>query len=1072
GQDIPLGTVTAGRADAAVDQLVGFFINTLVLRTSTAGDPSFTDLVGRVREADLAAYAHQDLPFERLVDDLAPARSLARHPLFQIMFAYQNIPEDQSVRSGLHLPGLTTTPFRTTATASARFDLSVSLAERRGPGGTPAGITGGIQYSTDLFDPPTATQLAARLARVLDQLAADPQLPVSGVQVISAAEREQLVAGWNDTAVPVPAATLTGLLSAQAARTPDRAALACGQATLTYAELHTRAARLARYLASRGAGPEHIIAVAVPRSADLVTALLAVLKTGAAYLPIDPGYPATRISYLLTDARPALTICTAATSTALPHHQRVQLDDPATAAAITACPATDPTDTDRTTPLLPPHPAYLIYTSGSTGNPKGTAIPHSGVVNRLLWMQSEYGLRADDRILQKTPSGFDVSVWEFFWPLITGASLEMARPEGHMDPAYLADLIDREGVTTVHFVPSMLGMFLEEPAASGCGGLRRVICSGEALPADLAARFRARLDVPLHNLYGPTEASIDVTYWPYPPGTSASVLPIGRPIWNTRMYVLDDCLTPVPAGVTGELYIAGTGLARGYLRRAGLTGERFVACPYGAPGERMYRTGDLARWTRDGELVYGGRADSQVKIRGFRVEPGEVEAALAGLPGVGQVVVVAREDRPGDKHLIGYVTRDGADGGTAPDGAGLRAQLAGLLPEYLVPAAVVVLEALPLTVNGKVDRAALPGPDFAGLATGRAPRTPAEEMLCGLFAEVLGLDRVGADDSFFDLGGDSLLAMRLINRIRAVLDIEVSIRALFTTPTPAGVADSLSSAQDGDDFQTLLPLRTDGSGPPVFCMHPGEGLSWRYAGLLNYLPQDYPVYGLQARSLSDVSSLPATIEEMVDDYLDTIREIQPQGPYYLLGWSFGGLIAHAVATRIQEHGDQVALLAVLDGYPRVKMTGPGVTEHDEVRRLGGGGAGDDIEARVRERIDEVARRYRSSDRGSGITTEIMSAIRETSVNNERLARNYSPAKFRGDLLLFVSALGRPEFLPASVAPQIWRPYVEGRIESYEINSDHHDMLRPGALAEIGRVVSGKLRGAARNLRGGGAGRVK
>jgi thioesterase domain-containing protein/acyl carrier protein len=421
---------------------------------------------------------------------------------------------------------------------------------------------------------------------------------------------------------------------------------------------------------------------------------------------------------------------------------------------------------------------------------------------------------------------------------------------------------------------------------------------------------------------------------------------------------------------------------------------------------------------------------------------------------VGQAAVIVREDRPGDRHLVGYAVP--GDGAALEEGR-LRLQLAAVLPEYLVPAAVVVVAELPLTANGKLDRAALPAPDFAARAAGRAPRTPAEEMLCGLFAEVLGLDQVGADDSFFDLGGDSLLAMRLISRIRAVLDAEVSIRALFAAPTPAGMVGSLSGEQGGSDFQTLLPLRPEGTRPPLFCLHPGEGLSWRYAGLLNYLPPDYPVYGLQSRSLTDMSSLPATIEEMAEDYLGQIREVQPTGPYYLLGWSFGGLIAQAIATRIQEQGEEVALLAVLDGYPRLKVVGPDVPEGGESRRLAGD---DDIEARVRGGIDEVAQRYRSSDKGSGITREIMSAIREAAINNEQLARNFMPARFRGDLLLFVSALGRPEFLPASHAPEIWRPFIEGQIESHEINSDHHDMMMPGPLAEIGRVISGKMHDAA------------
>ncbi|WP_455753394.1 amino acid adenylation domain-containing protein [Streptomyces avermitilis] len=602
------------------------------------------------------------------------------------------------------------------------------------------------------------------------------------------------IAAWNDTARELPGGgtTLPELFRTQVSRTPDATALVFRDTSLSYTELDERSDRLARLLAGHGAAPDRVVALTVPRSVELVVALLAVLKTGAAYLPVDPDYPADRIGYLLADAAPVLVLTHSEVEATLPPgarpeglpHLVVDAQEEQLERALFA-PERPPAAQDA---------AYVIYTSGSTGRPKGVVVPHAGIVNRLHWMQHEYRLTGDDRVLQKTPSGFDVSVWEFFWPLITGATLVVAEPGGHKDPAYLAELIRVERITTVHFVPSMLQVFLDEPAAALCTGLRRVVCSGEALPVELADRFTASLPgVPLHNLYGPTEASVDVTYWEYTPEPGATSVPIGRPVWNTRLYVLDTGLRPAAVGETGELYLAGVQLALGYLNRPGLTAERFVADPYGPPGSRMYRTGDLARRRPDGALDYVGRADHQVKIRGLRVELGEIEAALARHPAVSGAAVLVREDRPGDKRLVGYVVP--APGGTV-DPAELRTLAATTLPDYMVPSAVVVLESLPLTPNGKLDRKALPAPPDAAAPARVAPRTPQEALLCDLFAEVLGLPegQVGVEDSFLELGGHSLSAIRLVSRIRAAFDTDLKVRQVFKTPTVAALAACLASA--------------------------------------------------------------------------------------------------------------------------------------------------------------------------------------------------------------------------------------------------------------------------------------
>ncbi|MGV9340477.1 non-ribosomal peptide synthase/polyketide synthase [Streptomyces sp. NPDC003688] len=798
GDDIPLGAPVSGRTDEALENLVGFFVNSLVLRTDLSGDPTFADLLARVREADLAAYDHQELPFERLVEALNPERSLARHPLFQVMVVHLAGTGAGPVLSGIEARR------EPVGQATAKFDLSFDFVEEG------EGIQGWIEYSADLFDHSTAELLARRLERLLTQAAADPGRRLRDLDVLQDEERARVLTEWNATDHPVPAVTLPELFRDQVADTPNAIVLVFEGSSLTYGELDERVDRLARALRAHGAGPEATVAVALPRSTALVVALLATHRAGAAYLPLDTDHPAERLAYTLTDARPVCLVT--ADDIDLPDTgvPRLITDLNGIPAATRQAPLPDAYD--------PLHPAYVIYTSGSTGRPKGVTVPHAAIVNRLLWMQDAYELTADDRVLQKTPAGFDVSVWEFFWPLITGATLVVAPPEAHKDPARLASLVHEQGVTTTHFVPSMLRAFLDEPSAADCAALRRVFSSGEALPAPLAARFHQVLpDAALHNLYGPTEAAVDVTA--YEVGPDPVTVPIGRPVWNTRAYVLDAGLRPVPPGVAGELYFSGVQLARGYLGRAALTAERFVADPFDASGARMYRTGDLARWTADGELEYLGRTDHQVKLRGFRVEPGEIEAALVTHPAVAHATVLLRDDR-----LVAYVVpSDEGDGD--PDPALLRAHAATALPDHMVPAAVVLLDELPLTPNGKLDRTALPSPDFAAEVTDTRPRTPREEALCGLIAEVLGLERVGPDDDFFALGGDSIVAMQLVARARAA-GLAFSPRDVFRHKTAAGLAATATDStppETADDTTDLLTL-TDAERAELTGLPPGTEL--------------------------------------------------------------------------------------------------------------------------------------------------------------------------------------------------------------------------------------------------------
>jgi amino acid adenylation domain-containing protein len=791
GQDeLVVGTPISGRHRRELEELIGVFINNLALRVDAGGDPTFRELLQRVRATALAAYAHQDLPFETLVDALQTERDLARTPLFQVLFVEQSAP-----LSPRELPDLRLEP-REIDLGTARFDLALSMAAVEG------GWLGTWKYSTDLFDAPTPLRLAGQLENLLAAAAAAPDLPLSRLAWLGEGERHQVLVAWNDTVVAYRGdACLHRLIEAQAARTPGAVAVACAGHELTYRDLDARAGRLAGHLRRLGVGPESLVGVAAERSLEMVVALLATLKAGGAYVPLDPDYPRERLQFMLADAGVEVLLAQAPLAAALPPHRaRVVLLDAED--SWEDCGPDGRGLGGRAQPTgsaagahHPDHPAYAIYTSGSTGRPKGVLVTHRGIVNRLLWMQDAYGLDADDRVLQKTPFGFDVSVWEFFWPLLAGARLVVAPPGAHQDAAWLARILAEEGITTVHFVPSMLRLFLEgKDLAASCRTLRRVIASGEALPLDLMEQALALLGAPLHNLYGPTEAAIDVSFHACARGDRRRAVPIGRPIANVALHVLDRHGEPVPPGVAGELHIGGVALARGYLRRPDLTAERFVPDPWGGAGGRLYRTGDLARHGADGAIEFLGRLDHQVKVRGVRVELGEIEAALAAHPGVSAAVVTARSEGGGETRLAAYLV---AGGEPAPAADELRAFLRRTLPEAMVPAAFVVLLALPLTPSGKVDRRALPAPDFARPERERpwtAPRTPLETRLAGLWQELLGIERIGVDDDFFALGGDSIQGAMFINRLQEELGEIVYVMALFDAPTVAGFAAYLERA--------------------------------------------------------------------------------------------------------------------------------------------------------------------------------------------------------------------------------------------------------------------------------------
>ncbi|MFF9391525.1 amino acid adenylation domain-containing protein [Streptomyces griseoluteus] len=858
GEDIPLGTAVAGRADEALDDLVGFFVNTLVLRTDLSGDPTFRELLRRVKEFDLAAFSHGDIPFERLVEAVNPERSGDHHPLFQTMLVLQS-----QERAGIDLPGVTSRD-RSGHTGISKFDLTFSLTENAAPAdrSEPArGIGGYLEYATDLFDEATARDLCDRFARVLTEAVRHPDRRLGELDPLGPGERDRLLAQGHGTQRPLPALTAPEAVREWAARTPDATAVRDAGTSLTYAELDDRADALAHTLRERGAGRETLVALALPPSVTSVVAMLAVLRAGAAYLPVDPRYPATRIRHMVTDARPVLLLTTSDVHETLPPTDVPWLDPEQLV----------PGRGEVGQPIHPADPAYVIYTSGSTGRPKGVTVPHGALANHMAWMAGHLSLTQGDRVLARTSTSFDASVWELWLPLMNGAEV-CVLPDGvNQDPRALVDWMGRFGVTVAQFVPSHLALVLAETAdAAPPPALRAVLCGGEPLPRALADDIARTWHAEAHNLYGPTEATIDATAHRVPEdaeGHAADTVPIGRPVDTMRAYVLDTRLRPVPTGVTGELYLAGPNLARGYLGRPGLTAERFVADPFDTGGARMYRTGDLVRWNRHGLIEYVSRADDQVKLRGFRIELGEVEAALLARPGVTSACAVIREDAPGRRRLVAYaVTADGA-----PRPLTLRDDLAETLPHYMVPGAVVVLDELPLLPNGKVNRRALPAPEPEAGTSGAPGRgTPLEELLAGIFADVLDRPAVGPHDSFFDLGGHSLLAMRVVSRIRAVLGAEVAVRTLFEHPTVAGLARALDTP--GRARPAVLPAA-----------HRPEPLPLSYAQLrlwfLNRLEGPSSTYNiplvLELDGALDPDALRAALGDVVERH-EALRTVFPE----------------------------------------------------------------------------------------------------------------------------------------------------------------------------------------------------
>ncbi len=833
-EDMVVGSPIANRRQREVEGLIGFFGNMLVLRSDLSGNPPFARLLERVREGCLEAYAHQDLPFEKLVELLQPARDLNRHPLFQVLFGFQPALPTSQAATELQIEPLAV------EMGIAKFDLSLLFQEQA----TNQALIGTFEYSVELFERETIQRLSEHFTRLLEGIVTNVDCPIQALPLLGDAEREQLLHTWNATRVTYPpAVALHELVEEQARRTPDAVALVCGEQQMSYAVLEARANQLAHLLRQQGVGPEGLVGLHFERSLDLVLCLLAVLKAGGAYVPLDPDYPPERLRFMIQDARLRLIL-----TREVPGwmgQEQVRWLSPERAWRPGEFPTTPCPGAAASTQLV-----YVIYTSGSTGQPKGAMNQHGSLCNRLQWMQEAYPLARTDRVLQKTPMSFDVSVWEFFWPLCYGACLVMAPPGAHQDPRSLVQLLSQYDITVLHFVPSMLRAFLETPGAETCGSLKQVICSGEALSTDLQERFFALYRTPLHNLYGPTEAAIDVTAWTCVPGWKRPSVPIGRPIANTEIYILDALWQPVPVGVVGELYMGGAGLARGYWGRPALSAERFVPDPFsGRPGARLYRSGDLARYLPDGTLEFVGRVDSQVKLRGYRIELGEIEAVLGAQPEIAEAAVVLREEEGSDPHLVAYLVPSSSQEGTSQSSLSLRelrSRLSQWLPAYMQPASLVLLERLPLTPNGKLDRRSLPPPDRAS-PSGRertyvAPRSPLEEILVELWQEVLNVEQIGIEDNFFELGGHSLLATQLASRLRGVLLREVPLRLLFVHLTIAELAGALEPIlRDGDHAASvLIPLLMPQKRPATVPLSFAQERLWFLAQLV----PDNPFYNI------------------------------------------------------------------------------------------------------------------------------------------------------------------------------------------------------------------------------------
>jgi nonribosomal peptide synthetase DhbF len=1027
-QDIVVGSPIANRQEEQLEGLIGFFVNTLVMRVKVDGRKSFGEMVGEVKRTALEGYQHQDVPFERLVEVLAPQRSLNRTPLFQVVFAYQSAAAPSNVvdeeveeeKGSLRMEGVEGEEIQ------VRFDLEIHAQEQDGE------IRTDWIYNRDLFDQWRIQQMAQHYQVVLESVAANPQLEIGNIDLLEVNERNQILEEWNRTYRDYPhIACLTELVEKYAENSPEAIAVTCHGKELNYQELNDRANQLARYLIRQGVRPETRVGICVERSIEMVIGLFGIWKAGGAYVPLEPNYPDDRLKLIVKDAEIRFLVIgrqLAHRYSDQPSLQLIDLDKDWDTIA-------QQSPKNLQAQLTPDHAAYVIYTSGSTGKPKGVVVTHGSLYNLFNAVDENLHFNPSDVWTMFHSYAFDFSVWEIWGALIYGGRLVIVPHLVARAPEEFCNLVYKEGVTILSQTPSAFQHFITADEALNLGNklkLRAVIFGGEMLEFQGLERWFARHGDSLPqmiNMYGITETTVHTTYQRVTRKNlvEGSRSLIGGPLANIRIYVLNEHLQPTPVGVMGELYIGREGVARGYLNLPSLTAERFVPDPFAQSGNRMYRTGDLARWNQNGNLEFGGRADQQVKIRGFRIELGEIETALKEFPEVAQAVVIAREVKSGEKQLLGYVVPSPE---ATIDPPNLRHGLARVLPDYMVPAAIVELDKVPLTVNGKLDVKALPNPEFQASKTYRAPRTIQEQTLCSLFNEVLSLKHVGIDDNFFEIGGHSLLAIRLVSRIRATIGLELSIRNLFEAPTVAGLAAQLAKPILANPHEVILPIRTSGSHSPLFCVHPGLGLCSGYSALIQHIDPSWPIYGVQARGLNDSDPLPGSITEMAREYLVHIRKLQPHGPYYLLGWSFGGCVAQAMASLLQQTGEEVGLLALLDAFP--------ADQYEQTENY------------VKEYVQGMI--AANPEMASLIRPEQYGRLNEIVSNNVRLQLLPQSFSYSGDAVLFVAATEHDQKMLAD----LWRPHIRGEIKTLTIACGHMEMLQPEPIAQIGKLLSNEL----------------